>query len=71
MNTVTQAIADNMQPLNYMYPTRMHELEYKAYKARKERAEREHAPNIAVRMNSRYQMEYYNTNTGEIVSEHH
>lgn len=70
MNAVTQAITDNMQPLNYMYPTRMHELEYKAYKARKERAEKEHAPNIAVRMNSRYQTEYYNTYTGEIVSVH-
>lgn len=71
MNAVKQAIADNMQPLNYMYPTRMHELEYKAYKARKERAEKEHAPNIGVRMNRHYQMEYYNIDTGEIVSVHH
>lgn len=49
----------------HIFPTVMYPQEYEAYK----RAEREHAPNVAVRLNG-FRTEYYNTITGEVVSSH-
>lgn len=64
---LAEAIAKEMKPIPHMYPTAMSGAEYEAFK----RAEREHAPNVAVRMNpNTFRMEYYNTVTGEIVSSH-
>lgn len=37
----------------------------------KKRSEAEHAPGVAVRMNSRFQLEYYNQATGQVVSCHY
>lgn len=37
----------------------------------KKRSEAEHAPSVAVRMNSRFQLEYYNQATGQVVSCHY
>ena len=37
----------------------------------KKRSEAEHAQGVAVRMNSRFQLEYYNVKTGQVVSCHY
>lgn len=67
MKTLSDAICENIQPLSYMYPTALSESEWKAMK----QAEREHAPGVAVRMNPRtFKIEYYRSDTGEIVSTH-
>ena len=39
--------------------------------ALRKRGEAEHGPNVAVRMNSRYQLEYYDKTTGQVVSCHY
>lgn len=63
--TIGEAIEQEMGHLHLMYPTVISNAEHEAMK----RAEREHAPGVAVRVrNSR--VEYYNTVTGEIVSSH-
>ena len=63
--TLGEAIEREMGHLHLMYPTVLSAAEHEAMK----RAEREHAPNVAVRMRN-YRVEYYNTETGEIVSSH-
>ena len=63
--TLGEAIEREMGHLHLMYPTVLSAAEHEAMK----RAEREHAPNIAVRMRN-FRVEYYNTETGEIVSSH-
>ena len=37
----------------------------------KKRSEAEHAQGVAVRMNGRFQLEYYNQTTGQVVSCHY
>ena len=51
--------------VTHMFPTMMSGREHEAFK----RAEMEHAPGVAVRMRN-FRVEYYNTETGEIVSSH-
>lgn len=63
--TLGEAIEKEMGHLHLMYPTTMTAAEKEAY----ERSEREHAPNVAVRIRN-FRVEYYNTKTGEIVSSH-
>jgi len=64
---LAEAMAKEMKPVPHMFPTAMSGAEYEALK----QAEREHAPNVAVRMNpTTFRTEYYNTITGEIVSSH-
>lgn len=62
---VIKAVAGNMTPMESYFPTQVSEAEYEAFK----RAEVEHAPNVAVRING-FRVEYYNTKTNEVVSEH-
>ena len=63
--TVLDAVIANMHPIEHMFPTRMSEREYEAFKL----AERQHAPGVACRMNPRtFRVEYYNEKTGEIVN---
>lgn len=65
--TLGEALEKEMGHLHLMYPTTITEAEHEAIK----RAEREHAPDVAVRMNPQnFRIEYYNTKTGEIVSSH-
>lgn len=63
--TLGEAIEREIGHLHLMYPTVLSAAEHEAMK----RAEREHAPNVAVRMRN-FRVEYYNTETGEIVSSH-
>lgn len=63
--TLGEALEQTMGHLHLMYPTVISEAEHEAMK----RAEREHAPGVAVRMRN-FRIEYYNTETGEIVSSH-
>lgn len=63
--TLGEAIEREMGHLHLMYPTVLSAAEHEAMK----RAEREHAPNVAVRIRD-FRVEYYNTETGEIVSSH-
>ena len=62
---LAEAMAKEMKPIPHMFPTAMSNAEYETFK----QAEREHAPNVAVRMVN-FRVQYYNTVTGEIVSEH-
>ena len=62
---VIKAVVANMTPMESYFPTQMSEAEHKAFK----QAEKEHAPNVAIRMNG-FRVQYYNTETGEVVSEH-
>lgn len=65
--TLGEALEQEMGHLHLMYPTKITEAEHEAMK----RAEREHAPGIAVRMNpNTFRIEYYDEKTGEIVSSH-
>lgn len=64
---LARAIDKNMTGVSYMYPTKITSAEHEALK----RAEIEHAPGIACRMNPvTFRIEYYNEKTGEIVSSH-
>lgn len=63
--TLGEAIEQEMGHLHLMYPTVISAAEHEAMK----RAEREHAPNVAVRVRN-FRVEYYNVETGEIVSSH-
>ena len=63
--TLGEALEKEMGHLHLMYPTTMTAAEHEAFK----RAEREHAPDVAVRIRD-FRVEYYNTKTGEIVSSH-
>lgn len=63
--TLGEALEREMGHLHLMYPTVLSAAEHEAMK----RAEREHAPNVAVRIRD-FRVEYYNTETGEIVSSH-
>ena len=57
-----------MGHLHLMYPTTMTAAEHEAMK----RAEMEHAPGVACRINpNTFRVEYYNEKTGEIVSSHY
>lgn len=62
---LAEAMAKEMKPTPHMFPTAMSSAEYEAFK----QAEREHAPNVAVRIVN-FRVQYYNTVTGEIVSTH-
>lgn len=64
--TLGEALEREMGHLHLMYKTTMTMQEKEAY----ERAEREHAPDVAVRIRN-FRVEYYNTRTGEIVSSHY
>ena len=67
MNSIAKAIQENIPPLPSMYPAAMSAASWEDMK----RAEREHAPGVSVRMNPRtFRVEYYRTDTGEIVSTH-
>lgn len=57
--------AEQNKNISHLFPTVISNAEKEAM----ERAEREHAPNVAVRMWN-FRVEYYNTVTGEIVSSH-
>ena len=62
---VINAVIANIRPVEHVFPTTMSEQEYEAFK----RAERQHAPGVACRMNPRtFRVEYYNKKTGEIVN---
>lgn len=63
--TLGEALEQTMGHLHVMYPTQLTAAEHEAMK----RAEREHAPGVAVRIRD-FRVEYYNTETGEIVSSH-
>ena len=63
--TLGEALEREMGHLHLMYPTTLTAAEHEAMK----RAEREHAPDIAVRVRN-FRVEYYNIHTGEIVSSH-
>lgn len=63
--TLGEAMTKHMGKIDHMFPTAMNDAEYKAFK----QAEREHAPNVVVRMVN-FRVQYYNTVTGEVVSEH-
>lgn len=63
--TLGEAIEQEMGHLHLMYPTVISAAEKEAMK----RAEREHAPGVAVRVRN-FRVEYYNVETGEIVSSH-
>ena len=61
---IAKAIAKEMKPLQHIFPTSMSGSEHEAFK----RAERQHAPGVACRMNPRtFRVEYYNEETGELV----
>lgn len=62
---LAEAMSKEMKPIQHMYPTSMSGAEYESFK----RAEIEHAPNVACRIVN-FQVQYYNTVTGEIVSTH-
>jgi len=63
--TLGEALEMEMGHLHLMYPTVISNAEHEAMK----RAEREHAPGVAVRIRD-FRVEYYNVETGEIVSSH-
>lgn len=63
--TLGEAIAKYMKGPEHMLPTQMSAAEHEAFK----RAEREHAPGVAVRMRN-FRVEYYEVATGKIVSSH-
>lgn len=63
--TLGEAIAKYMKGPEHMFPTQMSAAEHEAFK----RAEREHAPGVAVRMRN-FRVEYYEVATGKIVSSH-
>lgn len=63
--TLGEALEKEMGHLHLMYPTVISGAEKEAMI----RAEKEHAPNVAVRVRN-FRVEYYNTKTGEIVSSH-
>ena len=65
LSEIVRAMDKEMGKVEHIFPTVMYPQEYEAYK----RAEREHAPNVAVRLNG-FRVEYYNTITGEVVSSH-
>lgn len=66
--TLGEALEREMGHLHLMYPTTMTAAEHEAMK----RAEREHAPGVACRINpNTFRVEYYNEKTGEIVSSHY
>lgn len=59
--------AEQNKHVTHLFPTVISAAEKEAMK----RAEREHAPGVAVRMNpTTFRIEYYNVVTGEIVSSH-
>lgn len=62
---VVNAVVANMTPVKSYFPTQMSEAEHEAFK----QAEREHVPNVACRIVN-FRVQYYNTVTGEVVSEH-
>ena len=65
--TLGEALEQEMGHLHLMYPTVISVAEKDAMA----RAAREHAPGVAVRMNpTTFRVEYYNVETGEIVSSH-
>lgn len=64
--TLGEALEREMGHLHLMYPTAISNAEHEAMK----RAEKEHAPGVAVRIRN-FRVEYYNTETGEIVSSHY
>ena len=65
--TLGEALEREMGHLHLMYPTVISEAEHEAMK----RAEREHAPGVACRMNpNTFRVEYYEVATGKIVSSH-
>ena len=67
--TLAEAMEANMGHGNvtHMYPTAISAAEKEAFR----RAEIEHAPGVACRMNSQtFRVEYYKVDTGEIVSSH-
>lgn len=65
--TLAAAINEHIKPLDTFYPTSVSAAEHESMK----RAEAEHAPGVAVRMNPRtFQIEYYRVDTGEVVSSH-
>lgn len=67
MNSIAKAIQENIPPLPSMYPTAISAAAWADMK----RAEPEHASGVAVRMNpNTFRVEYYRTDTGEIVSTH-
>ena len=62
---LAKTIEKEMKPIQHMFPTSMSGSEYEAFK----RAERQHAPGVACRMNPRtFRVEYYNKETGELVT---
>ena len=63
--TLGEAIEQEMGHLHLMYHTVISNAEHEAMK----RAEMEHAPGVAVRVRN-FRVEYYNVETGEIVSSH-
>ena len=63
--TLGEALEQEMGHLHLMYPTVISGTEHEEMK----RAEREHSPNVAVRIRN-FRVEYYNEVTGEIVSSH-
>ena len=63
--TLGEAIAKYMKGPEHMYPTVISAAEKEAFR----RAEIEHAPGVAVRIRD-FRVEYYNVETGEIVSSH-
>lgn len=60
-----EAMDKEMGHVEHVFPTQMSEAEYEAFK----RAEKEHAPNVRVRFVN-FRVQYYNAETGEVVSEH-
>lgn len=66
--TIGEVLTENIKPLESIFPTEIRGAYIEAW----ERAEKEHAPGIAVRMNPvTFRVEYYNKETGEIVSSHY
>ena len=57
--------AEQNKHVTHLFPTVISAAEHEAMK----RAEREHAPGVAVRVRN-FRVEYYNVETGEIVSSH-
>lgn len=57
--------AEQNKHVTHLFPTVISAAEKEAMK----RAEREHAPGVAVRVRN-FRVEYYNVETGEIVSSH-
>ena len=65
--TLGEALEREMGHLHLMYPTTITNQEHEAMK----RAEREHAPGVACRMNPQsFRIEYYEVATGKVVSSH-